>query len=44
MEMLRYCGQSYAIGNAPENGKQAAEQVCLSNEDGVLVTLEQLFG
>ena len=44
MEMLRYCGHSYAMENAPDPVKQAAKQVCPSNEeDGVLVTLEKLF-
>lgn len=44
IEMLEYCGYSYAMGNAPENVKAAARHVCPSNEeDGVLVTLEQLF-
>ncbi len=42
--MLRYCGHSYAMANAPQNVKDAAEHVCPSNEeDGVLVTLETLF-
>lgn len=44
IEMLNYCGYSYAMENAPENVKNAARYVCLSNEeDGVLVTLEKLF-
>ena len=43
--MLRYCGHSYAMANAPDEVKRAAKAVCPSNEeDGVLVTLEQLFG
>lgn len=42
--MLKYCGYSYAMENAPENVKAAAKNVCPSNEDdGVLVTLEKLF-
>lgn len=42
--MLKYCGHSYAMANAPENVKQAAKQVCPSNEeDGVLVALERLL-
>ena len=42
--MLKYCGQSYAMGNAPQNVKDAAKHVCPSNEeDGVLVTLDQIF-
>lgn len=45
IEMLRYCGHSYAMANAPDEVKRAAKAVCPSNEeDGVLVTLEQLFG
>ena len=43
--MLRYCGCSYAMANAPDNVKAAAKAVCPSNEeDGVLATLETLFG
>lgn len=45
IEMLQYCGHSYAMENAPQNVKDAAEYVCPSNEeDGVLVTLEKIFG
>ena len=44
IEMLKYCGYSYAMDNAPQNVKNAAKHVCPSNEDdGVLVTLEKLF-
>lgn len=44
IEMLQYCGRSYAMENAPENVKKAAKYVCPSNEDdGVLVTLEKIF-
>ena len=44
IEMLNYCGHSYAMENAPENVKNAAKYVCPSNEaDGVLVTLEKMF-
>ena len=44
IEMLQYCGHSYAMGNASEDVKKAAKNVCPSNEeDGVLVTLEKLF-
>lgn len=44
IEMLTYCGLSFAMGNAPENVKKAAAYVCPSNqEDGVLVTLDRLF-
>lgn len=45
IEMLEYCRHSYAMENAPQNVKDAAEYVCPSNEeDGVLVTLEKIFG
>lgn len=45
IEMLKYCGYSYAMANAPEQVKIAAKYVCPSNEeDGVLLTLEKLFG
>ncbi|MGG5358466.1 Cof-type HAD-IIB family hydrolase [Enterococcus sp. DIV0240a] len=44
LEMLAYCGRGYAMENAPDNVKEAADYVCPSNdEDGVLVTLDQLF-
>lgn len=44
IEMLRWCGESYAMDNAPEAVKNAAKYVCPSNEeDGVLVTLEKIF-
>ena len=44
IEMLQYCGYSYAMDNAPQNVKNAAKYICPSNEeDGVLVTLEKLF-
>lgn len=44
IEMLNYCGYSFAMENAPQNVKNAAKYVCPSNEeDGVLVTLEKLF-
>ena len=45
IEMLQYCGLSYAVSNASEKVKNAAKEVCPSNEeDGVLVTLEKFFG
>lgn len=45
IEMLNYCGYSYAMDNAPADVKQSAKAVCPSNEeDGVLVTLEKLLG
>lgn len=44
IEMLQYCRYSYAMENAPQEVKTAAQNVCPSNdEDGVLVTLEKLF-
>lgn len=44
IEMLKYCEHSYAMENAPDNVKKFAKNICPSNEDdGVLVTLEQLF-
>lgn len=44
IEMLKYCAHSYAMGNAPQEVKDAAKYVCPSNEeDGVLVALEQLW-
>lgn len=44
VEMLRYCGFSFAMANAPQEVKAAAKDTCPSNEeDGVLVTLEKLF-
>lgn len=44
IEMLKYSGRSYAMENAPENVKEAADTVCSSNdEDGVLFVLDQLF-
>ncbi len=45
IEMLNYCGYSYAMENASDSVKAAAKFVCPSNEeDGVLATLEELFG
>lgn len=44
IEMLHYCGHNYAMENAPQNVKNAAKNVCPSNEeDGMLVTLEKIF-
>lgn len=44
IEMLRYCAHSYAMDNAPQNVKDAARDVCPSNEeDGVLAILEKMF-
>lgn len=44
IEMLQYCGHSYAMANASEDVKRAAKHICPSNEeDGVLAVLEQLF-
>ena len=44
VEMLRFCGIGYAMDNAPDDVKAAANRVCPSNdEDGVLVALDELF-
>lgn len=44
IEMLKYCGESYAMENASEDVKKAAKYVCPSNdEDGVLEILDKLF-
>ena len=44
IEMLKYCGLSYAVDNAPNDVKAAAKSSCPSNnDDGVLKTLEKLF-
>lgn len=44
IEMLNYCGYSYAMENASTKVKNAAKYICPSNEnDGVLVTLEKLL-
>ena len=44
IEMLQYCGHSYAMANADEAVKQAACSICPSNnEDGVLAVLDELY-
>lgn len=44
LEMLEYCGVSYAMENAPDNVKKVADFICPSNnDDGVLVALDELF-
>ena len=44
IEMLKFCGQSYAMANATQNVKISAKNICPSNEDdGVLITLEKIF-
>lgn len=44
IEMLNYCGYSFAMENASETVKKAARYICPSNEeDGVLITLEKIF-
>ncbi len=44
IEMLRWCGHGYAVANAGDDVKAAANAVCPSNEEqGVLTTLEELF-
>ena len=45
IEMLRWCGHGYAMANADDDVKAAANAICPSNEEqGVLTTLEELFG
>lgn len=45
IEMLYWAGHSYAVANASDEVKAAAGNICPSNEEqGVLTTLEQLFG
>jgi len=45
VEMLRWAGHGYAMANACEEAKAAANYLCPSNEEqGVLITLEELFG
>lgn len=44
IEMLQYCGCSFAVSNASPEAKAAAKHICPSNEeDGVLATLDRLF-
>ena len=44
IEMLKYCGESYAMANAPQEVKNAAKYTCPSNnDDGVIITLEKIF-
>jgi Cof subfamily protein (haloacid dehalogenase superfamily) len=44
IEMLRWAGIGYAMENASDEVKAAADRVCSSNaDDGVLVALEELF-
>lgn len=44
VEMLRWAGTGYAMANAPQAVREAANKVCPSNdEDGVLQTLDALF-
>lgn len=45
VEMLEWCGRGFAMANSDPVAIEAADEVCPSNEeDGVLVTLEHLFG
>lgn len=45
IEMLRWSGRGYAMANASDDVKAAADAVCPSNEEqGVLTTLEEIFG
>ncbi|MBQ7433328.1 MAG: HAD hydrolase family protein [Lachnospiraceae bacterium] len=42
IEMLRACGTGVAVGNALAEVKQAADEVCLTNEeDGVALWLTE---
>lgn len=44
IEMLRWSGHGYAVANAGDEVKAAADTICPSNEEqGVLTTLEQIF-
>ncbi|CAM3515596.1 Cof-type HAD-IIB family hydrolase [Marinicrinis lubricantis] len=44
VEMLQFAGLSYAVDNAPEEVKLAADRVTLSNnDDGVFAALKALF-
>lgn len=44
VEMLNYCGYSFAMENAFRQVKDTAKYVCPSNEeDGVLVVFERMF-
>ena len=44
IELLKYCGESYAMANAPQEVKNAAKYTCPSNNDnGVIATLEKIF-
>lgn len=44
IEMLRWAGHGYAMANATDEVKEAADYICPSNnEQGVLSTLEELF-
>lgn len=44
LEMLAYCGESYAMANGSDQVKKTAKYICPSNdEDGVLVTLDRVF-
>ena len=44
IEMLNYCGLSFAMANAKDSVKAAAQYVCKSDaEDGVLEVLDQLY-
>lgn len=45
VEMLRWCGRSFAVEDATDATLAAATDTCLScAKDGVLVALEQLLG
>ena len=45
VEMLNFCGESYAMANAAREAKDAAKYICpANNDDGVILTLEKIFG
>ncbi|WP_231853885.1 HAD hydrolase family protein, partial [Streptococcus sp. DD04] len=44
LEMLSYCGESYAMANATDEVKARAKYICPSNDDdGVLTILQKVF-
>ena len=44
LDMLQYAGLSVAMGNAPDEIKQAAKEVTASNdEDGIALVLNRIF-
>ena len=44
LEMLSYCGESYAMANATDEVNATAKYICPSNDDdGVLAILQKVF-